>query len=192
MLVPSPTGLSDSEWWTEPCLSGSWSQTLWVHHKSLQTQQWVLIANGSYYQSVSLSLFSLCTCIFVSVCLPFCLSGFIHCLFILLLLGSHMINTLRALMLFTTVWLFGLITFITVENATRYNVHTYFWGASSQIFVSVLVLDHNFIIIIFWKAWPRQNEFHFRSQQQYLVPTKINYHVDFFKVLFCHIKVWKA
>lgn len=40
-------GLSDSEWWTEPCLAGAGSQTLRFHHQSLQTQQWVCAYNYS-------------------------------------------------------------------------------------------------------------------------------------------------
>lgn len=34
-------GLPDSEWWAEPCIAGSRSQTLGSNHSSLQTQQWV-------------------------------------------------------------------------------------------------------------------------------------------------------
>lgn len=52
-LVRCLAGLSDSEWWTEPCLSGAGSQTLRFHHQSLQTQQWVV----SYQSDCYLHLF---------------------------------------------------------------------------------------------------------------------------------------
>lgn len=114
-------------------------------------------------------------------CFYFCLSVlpfkwfpfiFIHCFFILLLLLFHIINVLRALMLVTTVWLYGLITFITVENTVHYNVHTYCCGSTFALFVSVLVLDHYF------------SNLKKTCQPQCLVLIKISYHVACVRPLF--------
>ena len=37
------SGLSDSEWWTESCITGSRSQAVGSNHSNLQTQQWVIL-----------------------------------------------------------------------------------------------------------------------------------------------------